>query len=198
MPATTPRGYPYSIPTDPADVPTAIEDLAEAIDVDVQARADSIHARPAFRIMGTEPVTYFPQLPFAQNYRQPFNLQEAIVGGAIAQSSGSVQQIIPQLPGFWWFHGTIIIPRAGSAGIMQTVGITLQTGAGVLARNSSHIMPPESDGTNAISVSTGAFFNGTTDYIEMLGTARVITSTTGVPQMVVRRRYLVGMRMTES
>lgn len=198
MPATTPRGYPYSIPSDPADVPTAIQNLAEAIDVDVQAREESIHPRPAFRLTGTESVTYASGGPVSKSFAQPFNTQDAMVGAAIDPVTGSVTRIIPRLPGFWWIHGSITWPRAGSAGLIRTFGITLQTGAGILARNCSHIMPPAGDGSNNISVVTGQYFNGTTDYIEMIGTAIYTASVPGGQSMVIRRRYLTAMRMTES
>lgn len=198
MPATTPRGYPYSIPGDPADVPTAIQDLAEAIDADVQAREDSIHPRPAFQLTGTESVTYASGGPLTKNFAQPFNTQGALVGAAIDPVTGSLTRIIPQLPGFWWFSGTLTLPRAGSAGQIQTFDMTLQTAAGVLGRNGTHLMPPASDGSNDITVNTGGFFNGTTDYIEMIGGATYITSVPSGQSLVIRRRYLFGMRMTES
>lgn len=37
MPETTPRGYPYPLYTDTADFPAQLQDLAEAVDTDIEA-----------------------------------------------------------------------------------------------------------------------------------------------------------------
>ena len=197
MPAFTPRGYPYSVPTDPADVPGAIQDLAEAIDPDIQARADAIHARPAFRLSSTSPVVFPTWIAFTNNQRLPFENQDALVEGAIAPIQGSTGRIVPLLPGFWWFHASWSFPRTGAT-LMNFLGISLQTSTQVLARNSTHIAPPLSDGANNMTVSAGTFFNGTTDYIEVIGSANVTTPGAGNPAMTIRNRYLFGMRMRES
>lgn len=197
MPATTSRGYPYSLPADPTDIPAAIEALAEAVDADVQARADSIRPRPAFRLGSTSAVTFPTWTSFTVSKRLPFETQDALVGGAIAPVNGAVDRVVPLLPGFWWLQAYMVIPRAGGS-LMDMIGITLQTGATVLARNSTHVPPPPSDGTNLLSVSVGAYFNGSTDYVEMMGTAHAATPAVGQPQMTIRNRYLFGMRMTES
>jgi ABC-type sulfate transport system substrate-binding protein len=42
MPQTTSRGYPYPLYTDQADFPSQIQDLAEAIDVDVDGLYDRV------------------------------------------------------------------------------------------------------------------------------------------------------------
>lgn len=198
MPANTSRGYPYSLPTDPADIPGAIQDLAGAVDVDVEARADSIHPRPTFRLSSTSTVRFTTTVPGSFNNRfLPFEIQDVIVGGAILPLQGSTTRIVPQLPGFWWFHGSMAIPRAGATQ-MDMIGLTMQTNSQVLARNSTHLAPPLADVNNLLSVSAGSFFNGTTDYVELMGTANPITVGVGQPSMNIIRRYLVGTRMTET
>lgn len=197
MPAFTPRGYPYSMPSDPADVPQAIQDLAEAIDPDVQARADAIHARPAFRLSSTSPVIFSTRVAGLYSRQLPFENQDALVMGAIAPIQGTTGRIVPLLPGFWWFHASWSFPRTG-ASLMNFLGISLQTGTQVLARNSTHIPPPVSDGANNMAVSAGTYFNGTTDYIELIGTTNTITPAPSNPMLTVRNRYLFGMRMRES
>lgn len=197
MPATTPRGYPYAIPTDPADIPAALQAFAEAVDVDVQARADSIHPRPTFRLSSTSVVAFPTWISFFQNRTLPFENQDVLVEGAIEPVSGSLDRVTPLLPGYWWFHGAMVVPRSGAT-FMDMIGLTLQTGSQTLARNSTHLPPPVSDGTNLLHVSGGAFMNGTTDYVQLVGAAHVATPASGNPQMSIRSRYLFGTRMTES
>jgi hypothetical protein len=195
MPATTPRGYPYSLPADPADVPQAIEDLAEAIDPDVQARADSVSPREVFRLSSTTIVSFSSTFLFTSNQVMPFDVVDANVGGGIAAFSTPTTRIVPRLPGFWWFQGSITFPRA-SASNRDLYGVTLrQNGTVTLGRAATHIRPPAGDGSNNITCTAGTYFNGTTDYLELLGSSRNIAFTTGSP-MNVRRRYLLAMRMT--
>ena len=197
MPALTPRGYPYSIPTDPADIPQAIEDLATAIDLDVQARYDSIHPRAVFRLSSTSIVAFGqPVVTSTTNKTLPFELEDVNIGGGIQPLQGSTTRIVPQLPGFWWLHGAMVVPRAGATS-RDLIGISIQDQSQILARNSTHLAPPASDGANLLTVSTGAFFNGTTDYIELVASVGG-TPTPGVGNLNIRSRYLVGMRMTET
>ena len=197
MPANTPRGYPYSLPADPADVPGAIQDLAEAIDPDMQARVDDIHRRPTFRLSANTPVVFSAFVGFLQVKQLPFEVVDVNVEGAIPAISGGVGRIVPQLPGFWWFQAAMTIPRAGAT-FMDTITISMQTATQVLTRNTTHLAPPVSDGANLLTVTAGTFFNGTTDYIEVMGQAHSITPTANVPSLTIRNRFLLGRRMTES
>lgn len=195
MPATTPRGYPYSLPGDPADVPQAIQDLAEAIDPDVQARADSVGPREVFRLSSTTIVPFSSTNPFTVTNPMPFDVVDANVGGAIAAFSTPTTRIVPRLPGFWWFQGSITFPRASAAN-RDLYGVTVRQNSSVtLARSGTHIRPPAADGSNNLTCTGGTYFNGTTDYVEVLGSSRVILAAVGSP-MNIRRRYLLGMRMT--
>lgn len=197
MPAFTPRGYPYSLPGDPADVPGAIQDLAEAIDPDVQARADSIGPRAVFRLSSTT-IAIFPlPVPGTLTYPMPFDVIDTQVGAPLAPFNGATARITPRLPGFWWFQGSITFPFAGSAN-RDLFGVTLrQNGNVTLGRQSSHISIPAADGSKNLTCTAGTYFNGTTDYIEVLGSSRVTLPAVG-SSMNVRRRYLLGVRMTET
>lgn len=197
MPAFTPRGYPYSVPTDPADVPQAIQDLAEAIDPDAEAQADSIGPREVFRLSSTTVVSFASWVTFTISPPMPFDVMDANVGDALPTINGPTTRITPRLPGFWWFQGSITYPRASGA-TRDLFGVTLrQNGSFTMGRNATHLRPPASDGGNNVACSAGAFFNGTTDYLELLGHSRAISSVFGSP-MNVRNRYLLGMRMTTS
>jgi len=198
VPLTTARGYPYSIPTDPTDVPQAIESLALAVDADVQARDASIHARPVFRLSSTSSVPFYATAVFTMNRVLPLEVEDVNVGGAITPIGGiSQSRITPMLPGYWWFQAAMTFPRSGATS-MDFIGITLQTNTQILARNATPMAPPPSDGANNLSVSGGSYFNGTTDYVQLIGTSHAASPAPGSPSMVVRNRYLLGMRMTEA
>lgn len=194
MPATTPRGYPYSLPTDPADVPGAIQALAEAIDPDAQAVADLIRPREGFHLSGLDPVRVSTVNPFTTSRAIPFNILNFDVGNT-APELGPITRVIPQHPGFYWVEASITIPREGAT-VFDLIAVSLQTATETLVRSSTHVPPPASDGTNNVEVQTGAFFNGTTDYVELMCTTHVATPAVG--SMLLRAGYLSMTRMTES
>lgn len=73
MGTTANRSYPYPDPTDPADFPQGMEDLADAVDLDVQALVDSLTPVP-FAVVSSEttqfvaPVFEIPIVYDAENY----------------------------------------------------------------------------------------------------------------------------------
>lgn len=194
MPANTPRGYPYSLPADPADVPEAIQALAEAVDTDAQDVADLVRPREGFHLAGLEPIRISTANLFTTSRAIPFNVVNFDVGNT-APELGPVTQVVPQHPGFYWIEGSITIPREGATAF-DLIAVSLQTATETLARSSVHIPPPASDGLNNLEVQTGAFFNGTTDYVELMCTTHVGTFALG--SMRLRAGYLSMTRMTES
>lgn len=194
MPASTPRGYPYSLPTDPADAPHAIQDLAEAVDTDVQAVADSIAPREGFRLQGTVSQalpTSFASILTSQLRFETVNFD---VGGALPPGD-PYTRIVPQLPGFYWITAQIILPRERST-LLDLMRLIVQTGAATLGSNAVHQAVPESDGTQMLEVQTGGFFNGTTDYVEAMFQIHASTPTFGTFRW--SGRYLTMTRMTTS
>lgn len=194
MPATTPRGYPYSLPTDPADVPGAIQALAEAIDPDAQSVADLVRPRDGFHLSGLEQVRVSTVNPFTTSRPIPFNIVNFDVGNT-APELGPITQVVPQHPGFYWVEGSITIPVEG-ASAFDLIAVSLQTATETLVRSAIHVPPPASDGLNNVEVQTGAFFNGTTDYVELMCTTHVATPAIG--SMMLRAGYISMTRMTES
>jgi hypothetical protein len=195
MPAFTPRGYPYSLPADPVDIPQDIEDLATAIDLDVEAVANTITARPMFRLTGTTPISFPLNIAAIEDLSMFFDRVDANVGGALTPLSGPTRRIIPALPGFWWVQCTITIPRAGSTNL-DAIGASLQTPTETLVRHNTHIPPPASDGSNNLVVTSGVFMNGTTDYFELIASINRTVLTLG--SFTIDRRYMLAFRMTES
>jgi hypothetical protein len=176
-------------------VPQAIEDLARAIDLDVDAVADTITARPMFRLTGTTPISFPLMVAPIEDLPMFFDQVDANVGGALAPLSGPTRQIVPALPGFWWVQCTITIPRAGSTNL-DAIGASLQTPTETLVRHNTHIPPPASDGSNNLVVSSGVFMNGTTDYFELIASINRTALTLG--SYTINRRYMLAFRMTES
>jgi len=194
MPAfTVNRNYPYSIPTDPADVAQALEDLARAVDADVENIADTIGARPLARVRGTTPQSFGSTI---ETIPLTFALTDLNVGGAIAPLGGTPTTITPLLPGFWWAVGTLAYPTAGASSL-NNIGLRLQkSGSNALgSRQNTHVQPPTSDGVRNFCVSMGSFMNGTTDTFALQG---FINRASGTATYTVYDRALTIFRMTES
>ena len=197
MPSLTPRGYPYSDQTDPADIPQAIEDLALAIDTDVEAVSETIIARPAFRVAGQNasiPLSHAvsPNLALVS---LPFNRVVAVTSGALEPLAGTQARVVPALPGFWWVQAILNFPRANGANIDHFY-LQVQTGATVMTRAGSHILPPASNVSESLVATAGIFMNGTTDYFEMIGAINKTASTSGT--YTFNSWSLFAVRMTES
>lgn len=194
MPATTPRGYPYSLPADQTDVPGAIQDLAEAIDVDAQAVADTVGPREAFRVSGLTTLSLTTAMPFTVGRTLTFENVDFNVGDAMPPM-GPLTDIVPQLPGFYWIEASLTLPRERST-LLDLMNLRLQTATETLVSTAVHYAAASSDGGQNIQVQTGAYFNGTTDYVRAMLTIHATTPVVG--NFRFRGRYLSMMRMTES
>lgn len=194
MPGTTPRGYPYSLPADPANVPGAIQDLAEVIDQDAQDVAGLVRPRDGFHLSGLDQVRVSTANLFTTSRPWPFSIINFDVGNT-APALGPITQVVPRKPGFYWIEASITVPREGSTAF-DLIAVSLQTATETLVKSAIHVPPPASDGLNNIEVQTGAFFNGTTDYVELMCTTHVGTFALG--SMRLRAGYLSMTRMTES
>lgn len=198
MPSSTPRGYPYPLPADLADVPQALEDLALAVDGDVNAVAQTISARPAFRLAGTIGRALPLIVPSPSGFdsvQLSFDRVDAVTGGALVPLTGPTNAIVPALPGFWWIQVIANFPRANGANI-NDFGLSLETATETIVRANTHVLPPASDGANNLVCTTGRFFNGTTDYVRARFNINKTAVTLG--SYVVGPRYMFAVRMTES
>lgn len=194
MPANSPRGYPYSLPTDPAKAPEAIQALAEAVDEDVQAVADTVVPRPAFRVSSVVPLSIGTSTPLTLSRFLTFDTVDFSVGAAMPPM-GPLTDIIPQLPGFYWVEASITLPRERGT-VLDLMNFRLQTATETLVSSAVHYPAPASDGGQNLQVQTGAYFNGTTDYVRAVLTTHTSTPTIG--RYSFRGRYLSMIRMTES
>lgn len=209
MPAfTVNRGYPYSLPTDPADVPAALQSLAEAIDDDVCSLTNSIAGRPASRFRGTGTFDSFTtSLGFTVGtVRVPFDTTDFNTVPATMQSQEVGNRLIkPDVPGFYFVLGTVYVP------VMTVAGTTVNFMAiqirkcdasspltnGTRLVGSSHNVPVSADDRNVrvFSVGTGVFMNGTTDAFSLEFRA---DTTPDVASYTINERTLTFMRMTQS
>lgn len=196
MPDNTPRGYPYSIPSDPADVPAAMEALAEAIDGDVGSVAATVRPRRAFRVSGFSPVSFSTAFTTTNSYTLPMEVNDFIIGDAIDPINTPTTTIFPKFPGFWLFRAEIVYSAVGGS-LMERVTIELYRNISFFALNGTCRPIVFPDPTATIPVEAGTYCSGT-DYISLRASATQNTGIPDGPPMVLRERSLFGMQMTES
>jgi hypothetical protein len=199
MPAfTVNRGYPYSIGTDPADVPQALQDLAEAVEADLQSIENALPSfvRPIARVRGSTPLPIMnPSVVRDLTYEEvDFN-----VGGAIGPLSTITPYIVPLLPGFWFAMGTMTYQTAGSSTLNEISLQLLSTQAGSsgnLAMQSTHVQPPVSDNVRNHHVAGGLLCTGTNSTVFRLRAG--INRASGTVTYTILDRSLTIFRMTQS
>lgn len=148
MPAFTPlRGYPYSIPADPTDVPGAIQDLAEAIDTDIATIRAAFPRRPSVQVSSTA-----PQLTGTLGTNTPltFDRVDFDSGGVLTNDLWRQGWLNPG-PGVWLVLGRVAVPRqlpsplpvALESFLSQTPYI--QAANSEISQSTEHIFPAASD-----------------------------------------------------
>ncbi|MFK3734079.1 hypothetical protein ACI2LJ_27860 [Streptomyces sp. NPDC088090] len=194
MPAfTVNRGYPYPVPTDPTDVAGDIQDLAEAIDADLQALQASVGSRPMARVRGITPVTL--EGATADFANLPLELVDFNVGGAIAPLTGSNVQIL--LPGMWLAVATFIYSTPGGSNV-ASIGMDIVDATNVgIGRVNTHLPPavPETQRNMDVSGMT-LVVPGALDTLRLQAEVRRFAGAT--TSMTFRDRTLTLLRMTES
>lgn len=109
MPAFTPnRNYPYSINSDPADIPEAIQVLAEAIDVDMENLDDAIQQRP-FAKASSHTVTA-QQFPSGITTPLTYDFVDADTAG-LADLVAAPDRMTVTSTGLWACWGSIVLPN---------------------------------------------------------------------------------------
>lgn len=207
MPAfTVNRLYPYSLATDPADVPVALQSLAEAIDADVCALTAGVTGRPVAQFRGTGPyssfVTSVPGFPRSL----PFDSEEFDTANVTMQSQEPVNRLIfPEEPGFYFAVATVQVPAltvSGSVAVMADINIakgdiTSPATPRIRLAGASHNLAVGPDDRNIrnFTCSTGMFMNGTTDAFCVTFFA---DTTPDVTEYVIAERTLTLLRMTMS
>jgi|GEM_PF-6336476 len=215
MPANTVnRGYPYSLPTDPADVAGALQSLAESIDADVCALQDGLTGRPVARFRGTgsyaspsptHPVNS-PPTPYTD--RIPFNVEDFNTANVVMLSADVGQRLIwPQDPGFYFALATVAVPPLTTAGATVVyLGLQIRLADGTNPTSLvpaprlagiSNSAPVGGDDRNMrlMALGCGTFMNGTTDAFSVEFRA---DTTPDVAEYVISERTITILKMTTS
>jgi hypothetical protein len=216
MPAFTPnRSYPYSLPGDPADVPAALQSLAEAIDADVCALQNGLTGRPVARFRGTGPFASTstsrpnvnaPSTPYED--RIPFNVTDFNTANVIMTSPDVGQRLIfPDDPGFYFALVTVYVPTFTIAGAtVSFLGLQIRLGdytnptsllPATRLAGCSHNVPVDANDRNVrvMSLAVGCFMNGTTDAFSVEFRA---DTTPDTAEYVIGERTITILKMTES
>lgn len=171
MPTSTPnRGYPAPVNSDPADVPQALQDLAEAIDADLATIEPTIHQRPFFRVTASSP----QKMIFSTQERLQFTDLEANTNGALLFDPVMPVTEVRPTAGYWWLTSTCSY-GAPPAGTLDEITFRMFSSgvAGLLTGSTVHVTPPAQDGTRTISVSTLTVVNGSDDIFSLFDFHRV-------------------------
>lgn len=160
MVAFTPnRNYPYSQATDPADIPQAIEDLANAIDLDVQARYDSVLPRRSARVRNLSTTRQF--FPATTQTELTFDFID-YDNAAIVDLGAEPTRLTPTSAGLWAFWGALEVPNSFANGYE----LMIRKNGGELTRYTPHDSDPIGE-TVMRTISSVGTANGTTDYFTM-------------------------------
>jgi hypothetical protein len=162
MPGTTPnRGYPYSLPADPFDVPAAIEALARAVDTDMQDLMDATVRRPFAKVSATSPT---PQIfPADVVTAARFDFVDVDSDG-MTNLAQQPTRITPTSAGLYFIWGSIVRSDfSGSAGATDWYIFQNET---ALDRTNFHNSPGHSSSTQ-ITIGSMAFADGVDDYFSV-------------------------------
>lgn len=192
MVAFTPnRGYPYSTPTDPADIPAAIQSLAEAIDLDMQALDDSITGRPLAQVSWSAPVGTYQLFPANQTTECEFNFVEAD-NADISDLSAQPSRLTPTSAGLWLVWGSIGVPNgAGTLGT-SIRDIFIRMNGIDLTRSGYESMDPTS-AIRGMTLAGMAVMDGVDDYFTM-----TLTPNGALDDLKVRLLKFACMRITNT
>lgn len=191
MPANTfNRGYPYPLGTDPANVPQALQDLAEEIDQDIAVVAPTVGARPVAHVSGSSPQQFGASGNTVITTFQQINVS---IGGAVTSIENFGRRVYPKLPGFYWVTGVLVYPRASSPTAVNTFGIIVRGTQGLVQQN-THFLPTTTQENRTITASTGIYFNGTSDYVQLEAT---LFRASPISRYTIGYRSLTLLRMTE-
>lgn len=176
MPATTPnRGYPYPLAADPADVPQALEDLANAVEADLVTLAGGIIARRVVRVERPGGVVNFGTTGLVRDIHWTSKTIDNN-DGLVAFPGSPMNQIVPKHAGFWFAVGQLSFntPSAISDqfAAFDYVDIELDRNGTRIGRSSDDMVRTNSSAPQTVTlhVGNGRFMNGTTDYFNMAAT----------------------------
>jgi hypothetical protein len=154
--STVNRGYPYSLPADPADVPQAIEDLARAIDTDMQALIDSVIPRPLAKVSAKSATKQV--FPADQLTELTFDFLDYDNAG-ISNLSVSPTRLTPTSAGVWMVWVTIEVPSYPT----RSHDLLVRANGTDIGRATQHLNNP-TGGPQMMTVASMSFMDGVDDY----------------------------------
>lgn len=158
MVAFTPnRAYPYSTPTDPADIAGAIQALAESIDLDVQDMFDTLTRRPFCKVRSDTSVRQV--FPADQTTELQFDFVEIDTAG-VSNLSVEPTRLTPTSAGFWFVWTAIEAPL----GVMDLRNFFLRVNGGDLTRYGQQSSGPAVAVGQMMTMGAMAFMDGVNDY----------------------------------
>jgi len=195
VPVTPARSYPYPGPTDPADVPQSLEDLALAVEEDVQFQYDRRGDRTVAKAWRTStPTTITNWVSGAAWF---LDLADGFQVNVNASFTLSGTRLYPTEPGYYLVIATISYP------VVSTVSpypqgrhtVVYANGTTVLGRDSFNDNIPTGDGSHESVAVGGRNMNGTTDYFGVA--ARIYSDNLAtIPSVRFNTRSLTAIKMT--
>lgn len=196
MPAfTANRGYPYSLPADPTDVPGAIQDLAEAIDFDIASIRSNFPRRPALQISSTA-----PQVTGGLGVNTALTFDRIDFGADFLTSDLWRGGWVNPGPGVWVVIGRVAVPRSLPSPLPTALESQLHQTPFIQAPNTEisqsteHVFPSPSDMVYDLTVAmTAEIPNPPSDGFRLFFQA--LQSGGSVSAFTVGARTMTMMRM---
>ncbi|MEU7010355.1 hypothetical protein [Streptomyces sp. NPDC046332] len=194
MPLPTPnRGYPYSVPGDPADVPAAIQALAEAVDADAATLQSLVGPRPMARLRGsTQVVNQANIIPSDL----PLETVDFNIGGAVGPIVNGRAEIL--LDGLWFMFATLVYPAFVPAANIDYVSLQIYNPAtnDEFAVNAVHSSPLLAEISRQMDVG-GSVLVLSGNNPQQVSLRSEVGRTAGTAQYPLRERTLTLVRMTD-
>jgi hypothetical protein len=153
MPAfTSNRNYPYSLQTDPADIPQAIEDLARAVDLDIDALSSAVAPRPFAKVSSKSTVKQ--QFPAGMITELTFDFLDYDNAG-ISDLSTRPTRLTPTSPGVWMVWASIELP----AFLAASYDFLVRVNGTDIGRSNTHL-----GRIQTITLASMSFMDGVDDY----------------------------------
>lgn len=187
MVAFTPnRLYPYSQPTDPFDVPGALQAFAEAVDLDMTLLSDSIIQRPFAAVSSR--VSSNQTFPADVITEAEFDFVDFDTDG-ISNLSIEPTRLTPTSAGFWLVQGAFEVPVSQAS----LHDLALRVNGGELARSGMHINNSIGESAQMQTLVGMAFMDGVDDYFTM-----TFSPTGGLDDFRTKNKQMSCWRLTNT
>ncbi|MFJ8301610.1 hypothetical protein ACIQ9R_37675 [Streptomyces sp. NPDC094447] len=198
MPALTPnQALPYSIPGDPADVPMAMKNLAERIDVVLDDLEQQAQPRHMAQFLGTVNNTLAGTAASGAMTWQltDFNTSRDGVQAVAPFTDPATTALTVNRGGFWFIYGTVQANTVPTSANIDELGVEiLRNGLATptLCRHGSHDTTITGVSTFLIDASTGLYL----DPGDTVGLRALVRRSSGASSATFGRRSITLLRMT--